>query len=205
MFRKSVWIPFLIVLLTVIGGGLFYSSRVGKQEPAKVYKPVEVENPATPKPKPPGETAKSGHWHGDEWHAEPHSETPEVSAGAVSEPDTPQNAADTTTKVQGAPLIAQPENGQINTPTQEASQPTQKAHKTFYGPEWAEWSKKEVELSDKRMQVYEKVNDALTAIEFKTEEQTKKEMRRIFTENEFEMNEANRLYKAHKEKEPVRP
>ena len=205
MFRKSVWIPFLIVLLTVIGGGLFYSSRVGKQEPAKVYKPVEVENPATPKPKPPGETAKSGHWHGDEWHAEPHSETPEVSAGAVSEPDTPQNAADTTTKVQGAPLIAQPENGQINTPTQEASQPTQKAHKTFYGPEWAEWFKKEVELSDKRMQVYEKISDALTAMEFKTEEQSKREMRRIFTENEFEMHEAERLYREHKAKEPVRP
>ena len=72
MFRKSVWIPILIVLLAVMGCGLFYSSRVGKQEPAKVYKPVKVENPATPKPKPPGETAESGHWHGDEWHAQPH-------------------------------------------------------------------------------------------------------------------------------------
>ena len=59
MFRKSVWIPILIVLLTVIGGGLFYSSRVGKQEPAKVYKPVEVKNPATPKPPPPGRQLKA--------------------------------------------------------------------------------------------------------------------------------------------------
>ena len=44
MFRKSVWIPILIVVLAVMGCGLYYSSRVGKQEPVKVYKSVEVRN-----------------------------------------------------------------------------------------------------------------------------------------------------------------
>ena len=77
MFRKRVWIPILIVLLAVMGCGLFYNSRVSTQEPVKFYKRVEVETSATPKPLPPGETAESGHWHGDEWHAEPH-ETPSV-------------------------------------------------------------------------------------------------------------------------------
>ena len=72
MFRKRVWIPIVILLLAVVGCGLFYGRQVSKQEPAKVYKTVEVEKPTTPKPPPPGETAESGHWHGDEWHSEPH-------------------------------------------------------------------------------------------------------------------------------------
>ena len=72
MLKKKIWIPILIVLLVVIGCGLFYARQVSKQAPVKVYKVVEVEEPETPKPPPPGETAESGHWHGDEWHAEPH-------------------------------------------------------------------------------------------------------------------------------------
>ncbi len=72
MLNKNVWIPILILVLVVIGFGLFYGRQVANQEPVKVYKPVDVEQPATPKPPPPGETAESGHYHGDEWHAEPH-------------------------------------------------------------------------------------------------------------------------------------
>ena len=72
MLKKKIWLPILIVLLAVIVCGLFYARQVSKQEPVKVYKVVEVENPETPKPPPPGETAESGHWHGDEWHTEPH-------------------------------------------------------------------------------------------------------------------------------------
>ncbi|MCY3553490.1 MAG: hypothetical protein OXH39_23785 [Candidatus Poribacteria bacterium] len=74
MLRKRMWIPLLIVLLPAMGCGLFYGRKVAKQEPVKVYKvPIAVERKETPKPPPPGETAESGHWHGDEWHAEPHS------------------------------------------------------------------------------------------------------------------------------------
>ena len=70
MFRKRVWIPILSVLLLAMGCGLYYGRKATTQAPVKVYKPVEVET--KPKPPPPGETAESGHWHGDEWHAEPH-------------------------------------------------------------------------------------------------------------------------------------
>ncbi len=72
MLNKNVWIPILILVLVVIGFGLFYRQKVATQAPVKVYKPVEVSKPATLKPPPPGETAESGHWHGDEWHAQPH-------------------------------------------------------------------------------------------------------------------------------------
>lgn len=73
MFRKRVWVPILIVLLTVMGCGLFYGRQVAKQSPVKRYNPVEVDTPAAaPKPPPPGESQESGHWHGDEWHPQPH-------------------------------------------------------------------------------------------------------------------------------------
>lgn len=85
MLKKKIWLPILIVLLVVIGCGLFYARQVSKQAPVKVYKVVEVEEPETPKPPPPGETAESGHWHGDEWHADPH-ETHEVPNGDISQP-----------------------------------------------------------------------------------------------------------------------
>ena len=86
MFRKSVWIPILSALLFVIGCGLFYGRKVATQEPIKVYKPVEVKKkPVAPKPPPPGETYETGHWHGDEWHTEPH----ETHAPAPPQADTP--------------------------------------------------------------------------------------------------------------------
>ena len=72
MLKKNVWIPILMLVLVVIGFGLFYRQKVAKQTPVNIYKPVDVSKPATPKPPPPGETAESRHWHGDEWHAEPH-------------------------------------------------------------------------------------------------------------------------------------
>lgn len=73
MFLRKYWLPLTVfVLIALMGCGLFYGRKAAKQEPVKVYKPVEVEKPAPPKPPPPGETAESGHWHGDVWHAEPH-------------------------------------------------------------------------------------------------------------------------------------
>ena len=88
MFRKNVWIPTLIVLLAVMGCGLFYGRRTVQQEPVNISKPIEVEQSTTPKPPPPGETAESGHWHGNEWHSEPH-ETHETPAPVVSPPSQP--------------------------------------------------------------------------------------------------------------------
>ncbi|MXV84386.1 hypothetical protein F4Z98_13575, partial [Candidatus Poribacteria bacterium] len=73
MLRKKIWIPILCVFVIAMGCGLFYGRKVANQEPVKVYKPVEVsKQPVAPKPPPPGETYETGHWHGDEWHSEPH-------------------------------------------------------------------------------------------------------------------------------------
>ncbi|MCY3549178.1 MAG: hypothetical protein OXH39_01870 [Candidatus Poribacteria bacterium] len=94
MFIRKYWLPLTVfVLIALMGCGLFYGRKAAKQEPIRIDKGVEVEK--QPKPPPPGETAESGHWHGDVWHAEPHSahapaevsQPPEVSA--VEAPPTP--------------------------------------------------------------------------------------------------------------------
>ena len=104
MFRKKVWIPLVIFLVAVIGYSLWHGYKVANQQSVKVHKPVEVEKPSSaeaptePKPPPPGKSAESGHWHGDEWHPGPHAAheapaVPEVQntapPGAVTTPDFP--------------------------------------------------------------------------------------------------------------------
>ena len=93
LFSNRLFMGALIFsLIVLMGCGLFYGRRVTKQKPVKIYKSVEVEREAsTPKPPPPGETAESGHWHGDEWHAEPHETHTPPAAPAV--PNTPPRRA----------------------------------------------------------------------------------------------------------------
>ena len=191
-----------VCLLVFIAGGLLYLQTVKQEATRDVQRTQEIVKQQLPpkteaKPPPPGETAETGHWHGDVWHTGRH-DSPAEGQRIAQEP-----LADT--KVQGAPVIAPQANGQIGAPTQESSQPTQEAGEAFYGPEWAEWFQKKVELSEKLMQLRQKLNDALLAIEFKTDEQFKREMRRKLAEIEVEMGEVERLYKAHREKEPVGP
>lgn len=72
MFIRKYWLPLTVfVLIALMGCGLFYGRKSAKQEPVKIYKAVEVKKKPKPKPPPPGANP-NGHWHGDEWHAEPH-------------------------------------------------------------------------------------------------------------------------------------
>ena len=124
MFRKSVWIPILIAGLFVMGCGLFYGRKVATQAPITTYKPVEVET--KPKPPPPGETHESGHWHGDEWHAEPHGKTqapaPPQEPDVVAEPapPSPESAASSETLLQPLPPERDPD---FVNPTSTSSNP----------------------------------------------------------------------------------
>ena len=60
------------ILLAIVGGMLWYLrvQRIMNAEPTRVYKVPETQKAA--------ETT-GGHWHGDEWHAAPHAETPKDS------------------------------------------------------------------------------------------------------------------------------
>lgn len=85
MFTKKFWIPIILILIGLTVGTIFWGQHGTSQEPVKVYKAVEVQQSATPKPPPPGETYETGHWHGDEWHSEPHPESAEASRDSLRE------------------------------------------------------------------------------------------------------------------------
>ena len=53
------------ILLAIVGGTLWYLrvQRIMNAEPTRVYKVPETQKAAE---------TEGGHWHGDEWHAEPH-------------------------------------------------------------------------------------------------------------------------------------
>ena len=75
MLGKRFWIPVLIVLLVVIGYGLFHRQKTADQAPITIIKPVEVERPTAEVPV--GDTSQDGHFHADgTWHEGPHEAPP---------------------------------------------------------------------------------------------------------------------------------
>ena len=90
MLKKKFWVPILLMLIGVAIGGTFWGyQHVASQDPVKIINAVmpdsvDTSKPATPKPPPPGETAESGHWHGEEWHAEPHDTPQAAEAGSIA-------------------------------------------------------------------------------------------------------------------------
>ena len=89
MFLRKYWIPLSVCLVVVVSVGLYLQARQTPPEPIKIYKAVEplatpTQPPTTQTPVV-EKTEQGGHWHGDEWHAEPHT----VPAGATTTPDFP--------------------------------------------------------------------------------------------------------------------
>ena len=78
MFIRKYWIPLLVLLVAIVGVGLYLLTTQPEKEPIVIIKPVE------PLPKserqteaPVGGTSQDGHFHADgTWHAGPH-ETPQ--------------------------------------------------------------------------------------------------------------------------------
>ncbi|MDE0424696.1 MAG: hypothetical protein OXN25_07505 [Candidatus Poribacteria bacterium] len=71
----------LVLVLVFVASGLLYLNTVKRQADRDLQRTQERLNAS--KPPPPGETAESGHWHGDEWHTGSH-ETPAPAGAAVS-------------------------------------------------------------------------------------------------------------------------
>ena len=89
MLAKKFWIPVLLVLIGVAIGGTFWGKHVGSQEPVRVITPVTPEpvdrSQPTQAETPPA--AEGGHWHGDEWHADPHEPVQEVVVPVSNAPE----------------------------------------------------------------------------------------------------------------------
>ena len=107
-----------------------------------IYKPVEPVAKSEVKA-PVGDTSQGGHYHGDEWHTDPHAAV-EVSEAEVSSDG--QGVPD----VLAAPVVAEPANTQIDAATLKS------AGRRWNGLEvskaWLEWSEKAKELRRKHMQ-----------------------------------------------------
>ena len=90
MFAKKIWIPILLVLIGFAIGGTFVGRHIAShQEPVKVInvvtpepvdrsQPTQAETQSAP-------AAEGGHWHGDEWHADPHEPAPVETLAPVNE------------------------------------------------------------------------------------------------------------------------
>ena len=159
MFRKSVWIPILIVLLAVMGCGLFYNSRIRNQVPLKFYKRVEFKTSATPKPPPSGETTESGHWHNDEWHAEPHNPPAQPQQVEPGPPPIIESA-----EVIGTPVGAQPIDAQTGAQGKpESSQRTPESREAYN--KWVAWEDKHSKLRKEYGQASQEMLDAMPGTE----------------------------------------
>ena len=202
--RKRVWIPIVSVLVIAMGCGLFYGRKVAHQEPIKVYKPVEVEKPATPKPPPPGETYETGHWHGDEWHSEPHN-TPAEAQQPTADAQDGRGIAEPVNAQTGAPIPGVSETSVPSANLSESSQRTQTPLEA-YDVELKVWSDKYSELSE----AFSLANKALIEVMPGTEEELKRfeadpALQREYNQRIAEVAKIDAMLRAHEQKMPVAP
>ena len=197
MLQKKFWIPILIVLLAVVGCGLFYSKRIAQQERVNVHKPIEVEQPPTSKPPPPGETAESGHWHGDEWHAEPHGAHPPAEVSEQPQP---------TTEAQSTPVGAQQVNAQSPAPMQDSSRTRPPQEVAEIQRQQREWVDKDYELRIKVSQAHQAWAELIPeTVEEAKRYQTDKEWQRKVQEATDKYDEALRMLQEHEAKRVLPP
>ncbi|MDE0425437.1 MAG: hypothetical protein OXN25_11250 [Candidatus Poribacteria bacterium] len=171
----------LVLAVVFVASGLLYLNTVNRQATRDIQRTQERVN--APKPPPPGETAESGHWHGDEWHAEPH-EPIEVSEGQVSQSSTPTER----TQVQGEHDGLVPINGQIAPLMPAVSPPTQED--IDINRAWREWSKKHNELNEQFLQASRKDIELLPT--------TKEEQERFDNDPEWQRRYNEALHKTAK-------
>lgn len=80
----------VVFFVLVVAGTQLYSWHFHRQSEAELrWTQQQLENnkvrtAAMEKPPPPGETTQSGHWHGNEWHSEPHTLSQSPDVGQVS-------------------------------------------------------------------------------------------------------------------------
>ena len=81
MFLRKNWRPVSVFIVAIAMVCVYLLQTDTLKSPIQICNIAE----ATPKPPPQGETAESGHWHGDAWHAEPHDTALEVVAAPVED------------------------------------------------------------------------------------------------------------------------
>ena len=211
MFLKKNWLPLTVFVVVIAGVCLYYLQTRPPKDPIIIHKAVEVEREVPPKPPPPGETAESGHWQGDVWHAEPHDAHMPVEVNP---------------EVQGAPVgaqIAQPVNPQLPEPAtpqfvEQAAQagiPIQEfpaRTKEYYDAfeKWKAWEDKQDELREEYSQLNQAFTDLLPAtkeeaIRIDNDENSKRELGRKVTEAAQKIADVERKMREREANRPPIP
>ena len=197
MFLRKNWLPILLFVVMICAVSLYILTTQAHKEPIKTHKPVEVENPATPKPPPPGETAENGHWHGDEWHAEPHGAHPPAEVSEQPQP---------TTEAQSTPVGAQQVNAQSPAPMQDSSRTRPPQEVAEIQRQQREWVDKDYELRIKVSQAHQAWAELIPeTVEEAKRYQTDKEWQRKVQEATDKYDEALRMLQEHEAKRVLPP
>ena len=212
----------LVCLLVFIAGGLLYLNSVERQAGRDIQRtqkiveprstPQTEAQPARPKPPPPGETAESGHWHGDEWHSEPHSAHAPAEVAEVEAEVLPPPAE--RTEVQGAPVVAPPRNAQIIEQAEQEGnirlfdKRTEEYHKAVKA--WQDWHKKFDELHAQYFQAGDEMIDALPETEeeakrYDNDENYQREVGRKYHEAFAKSAKIGAMLEAHEAEKPPFP
>lgn len=203
-----------IVVIAIVFGRDYFKDV--ETHPLKRVSPGTAEPASTEKPPPPGETYDTGHWHGDVWHAEPH--TPQDASETIIET---QGARDTAQPVKAQ--IAQPVNAQVveqanaqlleqaaqlNIPMQEFPARTQEYYDAF--EKWVAWENKFFELADEFSQVLDEesalIPSTLEELErYQTDEKYQREMVRKANVVTDKLDDVMTRQREHEEKRPPIP
>lgn len=114
LLSNRLFIGALAFFVFCVAGSLLYmhyEMQKGAKELAETQERVKqlTEKPETPQKVPSGDTSQGGHWHGDEWHADPH-ETHEVPNDVIpSQPPVAASRDYTPTAVQIPEDITDPD------------------------------------------------------------------------------------------------
>ena len=193
MFIRKYWLPLSVFIVAICAVGFYLLATQPPKDPIVIYKAVEPEKPTIQAPI--GDTSQGGHWHGDQWHAEPHAPV-EVSEAEVSADR--QDAPD----VLAAPVVAEQANTQIDAATLESAERRLKDPDIYKA--WREWSKEARELSEK----YSQASNEVIAVGPQTSEDVERykndpEWQRRCDEGFAKMGEIYGMMIAHEKENPL--
>lgn len=192
MFLRKNWLQILVFIVVIAAAGFVILQTLPPKDPIIIYKAVDVET--KPKPPPPGETYETGHWHGDEWHANDAHAPVEVATPVDAQIAQPVN-----------PQLQDPANAQIPAPTQDPSEestrtrtPQETAEIQRQWREWKAWEDKQSELAEEFLQVVDLNTPLLPKTPEEAERyQTDKEWQRKVQEATDKYDEVLERMQAH--------
>ena len=193
MFIRKFWLPISVFIVVICGIGLYLLATQPPKDPIVIYKPIEPLPKSEVKGSPIGDTSQGGHWHGDEWHADPH-ETPVEQPSTVEQWEAETPSGDPTSNLTQ-------DISELSADTQDDQGPYEK---------WKAWHRKLDELHAKESQASKEMFAVMPATEeeqkrYETDEDYKKEVGRKLTDAAAKAAKLSQQVKDHWKERPPAP